>query len=82
MARHPHAPKRPLKVKSSTATAPNDNHNPARKLASGSMINTALSASKKGSHTPSWRNHKRHASTRPSIAHARCTGTSKPASRP
>ncbi|MND89162.1 hypothetical protein D3C80_812090 [compost metagenome] len=75
-------PSRPLKHQASNATAANDNQKPGCRLASGSASSTRLSATSSGSQTPRWRKRQRHNSSTASMAQARCTGTSKPASKP
>ncbi|MNP64176.1 hypothetical protein D3C76_1596530 [compost metagenome] len=64
------------------ATAANDNQNPGRRLASGSNTSTPTKASSQAHHGSGCLKRKRHNSTRPIIAQARRTGTSKPASKP
>ncbi|MNN32327.1 hypothetical protein D3C81_1460480 [compost metagenome] len=78
----PGMPRRPLKHQASSATAANDSQKPGCRLASGSHSSTRVNATSSGDQMPRWRNRQRHSRTTASIAQARCTGTSKPASRP
>ncbi|MNZ65796.1 hypothetical protein D3C78_839970 [compost metagenome] len=78
----PGGARRPLKHQASSATAPNESQKPGWRLASGSPSNVKVRAISSGGQTPNWRKRQRHSSTTASMAQARCTGTSKPASRP